>query len=208
MQFDKFTIKSQESIQRAQQLAMENDNQAIECGHLLKGMKETDDNLLPFVFKKLSVNEEVLGRALEGIIQSYPRVSGGQVYLSDSASRALLSAQKEAESSGDEFVSLEHILIGLINSSDNVSSLLKDSGLNAGDVKTAMKELRKGSKVNSQNAEETYNALGKYAINLNERARSGKLDPVIGRDDEIRTVSYTHLRAPRDRTRSRMPSSA
>ncbi|HEN21274.1 MAG TPA: AAA family ATPase, partial [Desulfobacteraceae bacterium] len=188
MQFDKFTIKSQESIQRAQQLAMENDNQAIECGHLLKGMKETDDNLLPFVFKKLSVNEEVLGRALEGIIQSYPRVSGGQVYLSDSASRALLSAQKEAESSGDEFVSLEHILIGLINSSDNVSSLLKDSGLNAGDVKTAMKELRKGSKVNSQNAEETYNALGKYAINLNERARSGKLDPVIGRDDEIRRV--------------------
>ncbi|MBS0011731.1 MAG: ATP-dependent chaperone ClpB [Bacteroidales bacterium] len=188
MQFDKFTIKSQESIQRAQQLAMENDNQAIECGHLLKGMMETDDNLLPFVFKKLSVNEEVLGRALEGIIQSYPRVSGGQVYLSDSASRALLSAQKEAESSGDEFVSLEHMLIGLINSSDNVSSLLKDSGLNARDIKTAMKELRKGSKVNSQSAEETYNALGKYAINLNERARSGKLDPVIGRDDEIRRV--------------------
>ena len=188
MQFDKFTIKSHESIQRAQQLAMEMENQAIECGHLLKGLMETDDNILPFVFKKLSVDEHTLRTALEGILDSYPRVNGGQVYLSDSANRALLSARKEAEGSGDEFVSLEHILTGLINTPGDVASLLKDSGLNIKDIKSVMKELRKGSNVNSRSAEETYNALGRYAANLNERARSGKLDPVIGRDDEIRRV--------------------
>ncbi|MEE4213721.1 MAG: ATP-dependent chaperone ClpB [Bacteroidales bacterium] len=188
MQFDKFTIKSQESIQRAQQLAMEMEHQAIECTHLLKGIMETDENILPYVFKKLTVNEQVLTAALDGILKSYPRVSGGQVYLSDQANRALMAAQKEANSSGDEFVSLEHLLIGLLNTSSEASSLLKDSGLNTSDLKNVMKELRKGSNVTSQSAEETYNALGKYAINLNERARSGKLDPVIGRDEEIRRV--------------------
>lgn len=188
MQFDKFTIKSQEAIQRAQQVAMEMDHQAIECGHLLKGIMETDDNVLPYIFKKLTVNDQVLRAALDGILTSYPRVSGGQVYLSDAANRALLMARKEAEASGDDFVALEHILTGLLNTSSDVSKLLKDSGLNARDIKTVMKELRKGTNVSSQNAEETYNALGRYAINLNERARSGKLDPVIGRDDEIRRV--------------------
>ncbi|HDZ40902.1 MAG TPA: AAA family ATPase [Bacteroidetes bacterium] len=188
MQFEKFTIKSQESIQRAQQLAMEMDHQAIECGHLLKGIMETDDNVLPYIFKKLTINDQVLRAALDGILSSYPRVSGGQVYLSDPANRALGMARKEAEASGDEFVALEHILIGLLNTTSEVSSLLKDSGLSSRDIKSVMKELRKGSKVNSRNVEETYNALGKYAINLNERARSGKLDPVIGRDDEIRRV--------------------
>ncbi len=188
MQFDKFTIKSQESIQRAQQLAMEMEHQAIECTHLLKGIMETDENILPYVFKKFTVNEQVLTAALDGILKSYPRVSGGQVYLSDQANRALMAAQKEANSSGDEFVSLEHLLIGLLNTSSEASSLLKDSGLNTSDLKNVMKELRKGSNVTSQSAEETYNALGKYAINLNERARSGKLDPVIGRDEEIRRV--------------------
>lgn len=188
MQFEKFTIKSQESIQRAQQLAMEMDHQAIECGHLLKGIMETDDNVLPYIFKKLTINDQVLRAALDGILSSYPRVSGGQVYLSDPANRALGMARKEAEASGDEFVALEHILIGLLNTTSEVSNLLKDSGLSSRDIKSVMKELRKGSKVNSRNVEETYNALGKYAINLNERARSGKLDPVIGRDDEIRRV--------------------
>ncbi|MDT8401109.1 MAG: AAA family ATPase [Bacteroidales bacterium] len=188
MQFEKFTIKSQEAIQRAQQLAMEMDHQAIECGHLLKGIMETDDNVLPYIFKKLTINDQVLRTALDGIVKSYPRVSGGQVYLSDQANRALIMARKEAEASGDEFVALEHILVGLLNTSSDVSDLLKDSGLNSRDIIAVMKELRRGSTVNSQNAEETYNALGKYAINLNERARSGKLDPVIGRDDEIRRV--------------------
>jgi ATP-dependent Clp protease ATP-binding subunit ClpB len=188
MQFDKFTIKSQEAIQRAQQLAMEMDHQAIECAHLLKGIMETDENILPYVFKKLSVNDQVLKSALDGILKSYSKVSGGKVYLSDQANRALMAAQKEANSSGDEFVSLEHLLIGLLNTSSEASSLLKDSGLNTRDLKSVIEELRKGSKVTSQTAEETYNALGKYAINLNERARSGKLDPVIGRDEEIRRV--------------------
>ena len=153
MQFDKFTIKSQESIQRAQQLAMENEHQAIECGHLLKGIMETDDNILPYVFKKLSINAQVLNSALESILSSYPKVSGGQVYLSDTANRALVSARREAEGSGDEYVSLEHMLIGLLNTSDDVSTLLKDSGLNTRDLKSIMKELRKGDTVNSQNAE-------------------------------------------------------
>ncbi|MFP4488417.1 MAG: ATP-dependent chaperone ClpB [Bacteroidales bacterium] len=188
MQFDKFTIKSQESIQRAQQLAMEKENQAIECGHLLKGIMETDDNIMPYIFKKLSVNEQAVRMALDEIINSYPKVSGGQVYLSDTANRALAAARKSAESSGDEYISIEHILAGIINSSDSTASMLKDSGMNAADLKAAMKELRKGSNVNSQTAEETYNALGRYAINLNESARSGKLDPVIGRDEEIRRV--------------------
>ncbi|MDZ7739013.1 MAG: ATP-dependent chaperone ClpB [Bacteroidales bacterium] len=188
MQFDKFTIKSQESIQRAQQLAMENENQAIECGHLLKGVLEIDDNILPFIFKKLSVNEQLVRMALDEIINSYPKVSGGQVYLSDTANRALVAARKAADSSGDEYISIEHILTGVISSSDSTASMLKDSGLNASDLKAAMKELRKGSNVNSQTAEETYNALGRYAINLNESARNGKLDPVIGRDEEIRRV--------------------
>lgn len=188
MQFDKFTIKSQESVERAQQLAMKGMHQAIECSHLLKGIMETDDNILPFIFKKLEINDQALSTALDSILSSYPRVSGGRIYLSDSVNRALVNARKEAEGSGDEFVALEHILIGLLNTSDSVSNLLNNSGLNAQDIKTVMKELRKGSNVNSQNAEETYNALGKYAINLNEKARSGKLDPVIGRDDEIRRV--------------------
>jgi len=188
MQFDKFTIKSQESIQRAQQLAVENENQAIECGHLLKGIMDIDDNIMPYLFKKLSVNEQVISSAVDGIINSYPRVSGGQAYLSGSASKALTSARKAAESGGDEYVSLEHLLIGLMNTSDDIASLLKDSGMNTRDIKSAMNELRQGSKVSSQSAEETYNALGKYAINLNESARSGKLDPVIGRDEEIRRV--------------------
>ncbi len=188
MQFDKFTIKSQESIQRAQQLAMENENQAIECGHLLKGVLETDDNIMPFIFKKLSVNEQAVRMALDEIIKAYPKVSGGQVYLSDTANRTLVAARKAADSSGDEYISIEHILAGLMSTSDSTASMLKDSGMNLADLKAAMKELRKGSNVNSQTAEETYNALGRYAINLNESARSGKLDPVIGRDEEIRRV--------------------
>ena len=188
MQFDKFTIKAQESIQRAQQLAMEMDHQSIECAHLLKGIMEIDENILPYIFKKLTINEQVLKSALEGILNSYPGVSGGKVYLSEQANRVLMAAQKEASSSGDEFVSLEHLLIALLNTSSETSNLLKDSGLNSKDLKSVMQELRKGSNVTSQTAEETYNALGKYAINLNERARSGKLDPVIGRDEEIRRV--------------------
>ncbi len=188
MQFEKYTIKSQEAVQRAQNMALDNGNQAIETGHLLKGIMDIDDNILPYIYRKLSVNEHTLRSALESIISSYPRVQGGKVYLSDAAGRVLAEAEKEAGRSGDEYISLEHLLTALINIPGDVSSLMKDSGLNTKDLKAAMKELRKGDKVNSQNAEETYNALGKYAVNLNESAKNGKLDPVIGRDDEIRRV--------------------
>ena len=188
MELDKFTIKSQEAIQRAQQLTMEAENQAIECGHLLKGILEIDENVLPFLFKKLAINEQNLIQALNQIIKSYPKVSGGQVYLSNTANQALVKAQQQSKEFGDEYVSLEHLLLGLMRVKDNVSGLLKDSGLNEKDVRAAINELRKGEKVTSQSAEDNYNSLEKYAVNLNERAKSGKLDPVIGRDDEIRRV--------------------
>ena len=188
MQFDRFTIKSQEAIQRAQQLAVEHDHQSVECGHLLKGIMEVDENVLPFLFKKLSINQELLVAALERIIQSYSRVSGGQQYLSRNAGEVLVKAQSISRDMGDEFASLEHILMGLLKVSDPVAAMLKDSGVNEKDFTQAVQALRKGSAVTSQSAEDSYNALGKYAINLNERARSGKLDPVIGRDEEIRRV--------------------
>lgn len=188
MELDKFTIKSQEAIQRAQQLTIEAENQAIECGHLLKGILEIDENVLPFLFKKLAINEQNLIQALNQIIKSYPKVSGGQVYLSNTANQALVKAQQQSKEFGDEYVSLEHLLLGLMKVKDNVSGLLKDSGLNEKDVMVAINELRKGEKVTSQSAESNYNSLEKYAINLNDRAKSGKLDPVIGRDNEIRRV--------------------
>ncbi len=188
MQLDKFTIKSQEAIQRAQQLAMENEHQAIECGHLLKGIMEVDENVLPFIFKKLSVNNQNVSAALNSIVSGYARVSGDQKYLSQTAKEALTKAQSAAQSMKDDYVSLEHIIMGLMKVYDPVSSLLKDSGLNEKDLASAIKELRKGGRVTSHSAEDTYNSLSRYAINLNERAKSGKLDPVIGRDDEIRRV--------------------
>ena len=188
MQLDKFTIKAQEAVQHAQQLAMENQNQAIECGHLLKGLFDVDENVLPFIFKKLSVNPQAVEKAVDSIIAGYPKVSGGEQYLSRAAADALTRAQSAIKEFGDEYVALEHILLGLMQVSDPVASLLKDSGLTEKEVKAALNELRKGSRVTSHSAEETYNALSKYAINLNERARSGKLDPVIGRDEEIRRV--------------------
>jgi len=188
MQLDKYTIKSQESIQRGQQLAMEMENQAIECGHLLRGVLQVDENVMPYIFRKLSVNGDNLSSVLDSIVKGYPRVSGGKVYLSESATRALTFSEKEARDMGDEYVSIEHILIGLLQVSDPVATMLKDNGLNRKDVKSAVAELRKGSRVTSQGAEDTYNSLEKYAINLNQRAADGKLDPVIGRDDEIRRV--------------------
>ncbi|STD11624.1 Chaperone protein ClpB [Elizabethkingia anophelis] len=188
MQLDKFTIKSQEAIQRAQQLAMENEHQAIECGHMLKGIMEVDENVIPFIFKKLSINHQHVTAALDGIVTGYAKVSGGQQYLSHTVNEALTKAQSAAKSMKDDYVSLEHIIIGLMKVNDPVASLLKDSGLNEKDLTSAIKELRKGGRVTSHSAEDTYNSLSRYAINLNERAQSGKLDPVIGRDDEIRRV--------------------
>ena len=188
MQLDKFTIKSQEAIERAQQLALEMEHQSIECGHILKGIMEVDENVLPFLFKKLSINEQAVSAALVSIFKGYPKVMGGQQYLSRTANEALMQAQNAIKDFQDEFVSLEHIVIGLLKVNDPVSNMLKDSGLNEKDLRTAILELRKGGRVTSKSAEETYNSLSKYAVNLIERAKSGKLDPVIGRDSEIRRV--------------------
>ena len=188
MQLDKFTIKTQEAIQQAQQMAMEKENQTIECGHLLTGMFAVDENVIPFLFKKLAINLENVKAALDRIVNGYPKVSGGKLYIGNTANEALSKAQTVMKEYGDEYVSIEHLLIGLLKVKDAVAQLLKDSGLKENELKKAIQELRKGEKVTSQNAEETYNALGKYAINLIDKAKSGKLDPVIGRDEEIRRV--------------------
>ncbi len=188
MDFSKYTIKSQEAVQQAQQLAMENQNQQIETGHLLKGIFNVDENVTPYILKKLAVNFNIVEQALDRIVASYPKVSGGQEYLSRNANIALQKAQTSMKDFGDEFVSIEHLLIGLLNAGDNIAQLLKDSGVNEKGLKAAITELRKGEKVVSASQEETYNSLNKYAKNLNELAKAGKLDPVIGRDEEIRRV--------------------
>jgi len=189
MNLNNFTIKSQEVIQQAMQIAMEKEHQAVETGHILKAILQEDENVTPFLLKKMNVNPALIAKTADRIADSYPKVSGaGQQYLSASANKALMKAVSSLKESGDEFVSIEHLLIGLLEANDQVSHLLKDSGVNLKDLKAAIKELRKGERVTSQSQEETYNALGKYAINLNAMAREGKLDPVIGRDEEIRRV--------------------
>lgn len=188
MNFNKFTIKAQEAVQQAQQIAMGNGHQAIEPAHLLRGVLEVDESVTPYLFKKLGVNQGIVSQALDKIIESFPRVEGGSQHLSQRATQALVKAQDKIKDFGDEFVSIEHILLGLLDVNDQAVSLMKDSGISASELKKAIEELRKGSKVTSQSAEDTYNALGKYAIHLNEQARNGKLDPVIGRDEEIRRV--------------------
>lgn len=188
MQFDKFTIKSQQAIQQAQLIATEAENSSIECGHLLKGIIETDDHVLPFLFKKLSISDQILKKALDQILRSYPKGWFDQIYLSNPANQVLLKSQQYLKEFQDEYVSLEHLLLALMNVKSEISILLKDSGLTESETKMAIKELRKGNKVNTQSAEESYNSLDRYAINLNKKAISGNLDPVIGRDNEIRRV--------------------
>lgn len=188
MNFKNYTIKSQEAVQQAQQLAMSSQHQAIENGHLLKAILEVDENVTPFLMKKLGVNLPMLKQALDRIIGSYPSVTGGDQYLSKKANESLAQASNFLKEFGDEFISIEHLLLGILKSGDQVSQLLKDNGINEKEMIVAIKELRKGEKVTSQTAEDTYNALGKYAKNLNQLAKENKLDPVIGRDEEIRRV--------------------
>lgn len=188
MNMNNYTIKSQEALQDAVQLAQSKGQQAIETGHLLKAVINAGENITRFIFNKLGVNNANLLAALDRMLDSYPKVSGGEPYLSSGSNKALEKAAKLAQEMGDQYVSLEHILLGLLDVRDQVSQLLKDSGMTEKDTKEAIAELRKGSRVNSQSAEDSYDALGRYAVNLNERARNGKLDPVIGRDDEIRRV--------------------
>ena len=188
MNFNNFTIKSQEAVQKATEIAMAQQNQAIENSHLLKGMLIVDENVIPYLLKKLNVNLDVFIPALDRIIDSYPEVSGGEQFLSNDATKALQKASALAQEFKDEFVSIEHLLLGILSVHDRTSQLLKENGVTEKDLKTAITQLRKGSTVKSQNAEETYNSLETYAKNLNDLARTGKLDPVIGRDEEIRRV--------------------
>ena len=188
MNYNNLTIKSQEAIQKAQEIAMANQQQAIENIHILKGILVVDDNVTPFLLKKLSVNIPVFTQALERIIQSQPNVADGEQYLTNDAKKALQKAGLYLKDFGDEFISIEHLLLGILAGKDMAAQLLKDNGVREKELILAIKELRNGSTVQSQTAEDTYNALNKFARNLNELARSGKLDPVIGRDDEIRRI--------------------
>ncbi len=188
MNLNNFTIKAQEAIQQAFQIAQGNNQQSIETGHILKGLSHSAENIIDFLLKKLDVNTSVFQQATAKIIESYPRVTGGETYVSSTANRVLQKAVALAQEMGDQYVSVEHILLALLDADDSVSRMMKDSGVNGKDLRKAIEELRKGSKVDSQSAEETYNSLNRFAINLNERARSGKLDPVIGRDEEIRRI--------------------
>ena len=181
MDLNKFTIRSQQAIQQAQTIAAGYGQQMIENGHLLKGILEVDTDVTPFLLKKLNVNLPVLAGVLDKIVQGYPKVSGGQITLSRHSSEALTKALAALKEFGDEYASVEHLLIGILDSGDTVSQLLKDSGVTKKELITAIKELRKGAKVTSQSQEETYNALNKYAKNLNQLARENKLDPVTGR---------------------------
>ena len=188
MNFNNFTTKSQEAVQQAQQIAVEKGQQAIETGHILKGILEVDENVTPFLLKKLNVNIDRFEDSLNGIVDAYPKVSGAEPYLSKEANAALQKASSYLKEFKDEFVSIEHILLGILSGKDATAKLLKENGVNEKDLKAAITDLRKGAKVTSATAEDTYNSLNKYAKNLNELARQGKLDPVIGRDEEIRRV--------------------
>ncbi|WP_028297649.1 ATP-dependent chaperone ClpB [Olivibacter sitiensis] len=188
MNFNNFTIKAQEAVQKASEIASGNQQQAIETAHLLKALLLVDENVINHLLKKLNVNINHLNDSLDQEINSFPKVSGSNIYLSNNANTALQKATGYLKEFKDEFVSVEHLLLGLLAVGDKTSSLLKDQGVNEKDLKKAITELRGNNRVTDQNAEATYNALNKYARNLNEAAESGKLDPVIGRDEEIRRV--------------------
>ena len=188
MNLNNFTIKSQEAVQQAVQLVQKNNQQVIEPVHLLKAVIMTGESITNFLFQKLGVNIQNLNMVLDRQIESYPKVSGGEPYLSSESNAVLQKAIDYSGKMGDQYVSLEHIILALFTVKSTASQILKDAGVTEKELEKAIEELRKGNKVTSQSAEDTYDSLNKYAINLNERARSGKLDPVIGRDDEIRRV--------------------
>ncbi|MEX2588831.1 MAG: ATP-dependent Clp protease ATP-binding subunit, partial [Chitinophagales bacterium] len=191
MKLDNFTIKAQEVIQKAQQVAFGLQHSSIENVHILKALLSEDENVTSFLFKKLGVNARILSDKTEEILSKIPKTSGeGGQFLSQNANKTLMQAQEVMKQFKDQFVSVEHLLMALLSASDDVGRLLKELGVNEKDLKKAVAELRKGSKVQDQNAESTYNALEKYAVNLNSKAQSGKLDPVIGRDEEIRRVMH------------------
>ncbi len=188
MNFNNFTIKSQEAIQKAVELTRGAGSQAIEPVHLLKGVVDEGESLVKFIFQKIGANLQAVSAQIDREIDSLPKVSGGEPYLSRSSNDVLQKALDISKKMGDEYVTLEALLMAIFEINSPASTILKNAGLSEKELKAAIEELRKGKKATDQSAEETYNALSKYAINLNERARSGKLDPVIGRDEEIRRV--------------------
>lgn len=188
MNFANFTIKSQEAIQRAQQIAQSFQNQQIENEHIMKAILEVDENVTPFLLNKLNVNLNLYQQVLDSTIQSFPKVTGGEMGISRDASTALNEASNIARKMNDEFVSIEHLLLAIFGTKSKAAQILKDQGVTEKALKAAIDELRKGERVTSASAEETYNSLNKYAKNLNQLANDGKLDPVIGRDEEIRRV--------------------
>ena len=188
MNFNNFTIKSQEAIQKAVELTRASGSQAIEPVHILKGVITEGDSLVKFILQKIGANASALEANLDRAIAAEPKVSGGEPYLSRTSNDVLQKALDIAKKNGDEYVTLEALLMAIFEINSTASTLLKDAGLTGKELQAAVEELRKGKKATDQSAEDTYNALSKYAVNLNERARSGKLDPVIGRDEEIRRV--------------------
>lgn len=188
MNINKFTIKSQEALQQAQQIAQSFGHQQLENEHIFKGILEVDENVTPFILKKLNVNVELFKKVLDSTIQSFPKVSGSDLMFSRSASSTLTEAEIIAKKMNDEYVSIEHLILAIFKSKSKVSQILKDQSVTEKGLEAAIAEIRKGERVTSASAEETYNSLNKYAKNLNDLARNGKLDPVIGRDEEIRRV--------------------
>ena len=188
MDLNKLTIKSQQALQEAQQIVMQNGQQTIENAHLLKGIFNVDENVLPFILKKLQIDPVLFEKAVSKMVESHSKVQGGQVQTSRKTNESLQRAFIRAKEMKDEYVSIEHLVLGIFDAKSKESQMMKDMGIKGKDLLAAVQELRKGSRVTSASQEETYNALSKYAINLVERAQKGKLDPVIGRDDEIRRV--------------------
>ncbi|MDG1039588.1 MAG: ATP-dependent chaperone ClpB [Polaribacter sp.] len=188
MNFNNYTIKSQETIQLAQQLAQSYGHQQIENEHIFKALFEVDENVLPFLLKKLNSNIDILKQLLDKQLESFPKVTGADITLSRKANESLTKAAIIAKNMKDEYVSIEHIILAIFNSKSTIAQILKDQGISEKSLNEAITELRKGNNVTSQNAEETYNSLNKYAKNLNKLAQEGKLDPVIGRDEEIRRL--------------------
>jgi len=188
MNFNNFTIKAQEAVQDAIQLAQSKSQQSIETPHLLKSILKNGVDVTNFLFGKTGVNTAIIASTVDQMVESFPKVTGGEPFLSRETNAVLQKAIDLSNKEGDQYVSIEFILLALLTEKNQVATMLKDAGLTEAALRSAIAELRKGNKVTDQSAEDTYNALNKYAINLNERARSGKLDPVIGRDEEIRRV--------------------
>ncbi len=191
MTFENFTIKAQESIEKAQQLATQLGQQSVDTPHILKAALAEDQNVLEFLLRKVGINIPTLKKNLDEMVLNYPKVEGGgQQYLTADANRAMARARDTAKKVGDEFISVEMILLAILNGNDKLAKTLRELGATEKNMEQAIDELRKGKKITSQSAENQYNALGKYAVNLNEQAENGKLDPIIGRDDEIRRVLH------------------